>query len=513
MFTIDPSRRHLRASGLVFAAPLALASLLAPLVGCGDDEAETPPPVPPVPQTMPAIPPAPATPPTPPSTPAGATGAADPADPPPQTDGVEVHVRAVQLMHPESRGAPMPPLVADTRNERDWIRDDDFQIAVQVEATNNTERLLSMPAFDANVRIQGSRGGVNCRPHRRDGRVTMGARLSDGPGNEWREDSGEEYFWRPGERVRFTMRARCGSLSILEVDPQTIVGAFQIVATSPFDMGAPVRIEVPLTLPGAAMVMQQVSLPDGSTGYASGNWVTHSDNGRVRRDHLASWGINAHTAQRTNVPAQTPQVNVRRNEWSLVSSEVTMTHYTQANVDTKGNRLVRVAATISIDTSAIEGRLQADVTSAQQALAAAQQTLAAAQQALTAARAGGDEGAIDQAEDAVEDADRAADRADDAVSSAQRSMERGLSSERSSMARYLSCDRLTLATNEGDRRARNSRAARDACSSLGDSGQAQVVWEFEIDRYEVPVALSFQLARDDYFVPIASQQLSSFDIH
>ena len=81
------------------------------------------------------------------------------------------------------------------------------------------------------------------------------------------------------------------------------------------------------------------------------------------------------------------------------------------------------------------------------------------------------------------------------------------------MARLLSCDRLSLVTNTRSRTARNSRDARDACATLRDTGSASVVWEFEIDRYEIPVALSFRLGRDDQFVPIASQPLATFDIH
>src|SRR5690606_30936167 len=116
-------------------------------------------------------------------------------------------------------------------------------------------------------------------------------------------------------------------------------------------------------------------------------------------------------------------------------------------------------------------------------------------------------------EDALEDAERAVSSAERGVSDAQRAFERGLSSERSDMARLLSCDRLQLATNRRNVTARNSRAARDACATLRDTGAATVVWEFQIDRYEVPVALAFALGRDNQFVPIASQALSVFDIH
>ncbi|MCB9659695.1 MAG: hypothetical protein R3B40_16825 [Polyangiales bacterium] len=492
----------------------------AQVLGCGGDDA---PPVP-TPPVIPAVPPVPApgVPPATPQVPAaptpavpGAGGTATNAnEPAPETTGVEVQVRSVQLYHPESRGTPMPPLVADTANERDWIRDEGFQIAMQVEATNVTDRLLFMPLFDSTIRIQGARGGRDCTPARdRDGHIMVGRRVSDGPGNVWREDSGEEYFWRPGERVRFTMRARCGSISLLEVQPQTISGAFHVVANSAYEMGPPVRVAVPVTLPGAAMIMQTVQLPDGTTGYASGNWVTYPERGVARRDHLASWGISAHTAQRGDLPAQTPPVNVTRNEWSMVSSELSMTHYTQAQIENKGERLVRLATTITINTAAIEARLQADVSSAQAALLSATSALEAARGTLATAQSGGDEGAISAAEDAVEGAERTVSSAERGVSDAQRAFERGLSSERSDMARLLSCDRLKLTTNRRDVTARNSRDARDACAALRDNGSATVVWEFQIDRYEVPVALTFSLGRDAQFVPIASQALSVFDIH
>lgn len=493
----------------------------AQMMGCGGDDEAPPAPTPPVIPAIAPIVPQPPVPGAPPATaPApgaqGASGAAAASDEPtPETTGVEVQVRSVQLYHPESRGTPMPPLVADTTNERDWVRDEGFQIAMQVEVTNATDRLLFMPLFDSDIRIQGARGGRTCVPYRdRDGHITFGRRVSDGPGNVWREDSGEEYFWRPGERVRFTMRARCGSISLLEVQPQTISGNFYVVANAAYEMGPGVRVAVPVTLPGAAMTMQTIQLPDGTTGYASGNWVTYrNDRGVPGRDHLASWGISAHTAQRSDLPAQTPPVNVTHNEWSLVSSELSMTHYTQAQIENKGERLVRLATTITINTAAIEARLQAGVSSAQSALLAATSALEAARGTLSTAQSGGDEAAISAAEDAVSDAERTVSGAERGVSDAQRAFERGLSSERSDLARLLSCDRLQLATNRRNITARNSRDARDACAALRDAGSATVVWEFQIDRYEIPVALSFSLGRDPQFVPIASQALTVFDIH
>lgn len=490
----------------------------AQMLGCGGDEAAAPAPTPPViPAIAPPVPPPAVPAPRPPGAPPvatapGTTPASD--EPPPETTGVEVQVRSVQLYHPESRGTPMPPLVADTTNERDWIRDEGFQVAMQVEVTNVTDRLLFMPIFDSDIRIQGARGGRDCLPYRNgDGHIIVGRRVSDGPGNVWREDTGEEYFWRPGERVRFTMRARCGSISLLEVQPQSISGNFYVVATAAYEMGPGVRVAVPVNLPGAAMVMQQVQLPDGTTGYASGNWVTYSDGGAAKRDHLASWGISAHTAQRTDLPAQTPTVNVTRNEWSMVSTELSMTHYTQAQIEVKGERLVRLATTITINTAAIESRLQAAVASAQATLLSATSALEAARGTLATAQASGDAAAISIAEDAVDTAEDAVGDAEDAAGDAQSSFERGLSSERSDLARLLACDRLQLVTNRRNLTARNSRAARDACATLSSTGSATVVWEFQIDRYEVPIALSFSLGRDPQFVPIASQALSVIDIH
>ena len=505
--------RKKEASMLRTSTRSLLALLIgAQMLGCGGDEEAAPAPTPPVPAIAPALPPVPGVPPArPPGTPPpAAVPGADPAaanEPPPEATGVEVQIRSVQLYHPESRGTPMPPLVADTTNERDWVRDEGYQVAMQVEVTNVTDRLLFMPIFDSDIRIQGARGGRDCLPYRNsDNHIIVGRRVSDGPGNVWREDTGEEYFWRPGERVRFTMRARCGSISLLEVQPQAISGNFYVVATAAYEMGAGVRVPVPVSLPGAAMVMQQVQLPDGTTGYASGNWVTYSDGGAAKRDHLASWGISAHTAQRTDLPAQTPTVNVTRNEWSMVSTELSMTHYTQAQIETKGERLVRLATTITINTAAIEARLQSAVSTAQAALLSATSALEAARGTLATAQSGGDEAAISAAEDAVGDAEGD-------VSDAQRSFERGLSSERSDLARLLACDRLQLVTNRRNITARNSRPARDACSTLGTTGTATVVWEFQIDRYEVPIALGFSLGRDPQFVPIASQALSVFDIH
>ena len=510
----------IRTRQLCLALALGVSVLAAP--GCGDDEPPVPPPIPPPvvpgqPVPPPAVPPA-----TPgaPATPPGAAGTPnanlDENEQAASSDGIEARVRSLQLFHAEARRRPMPPLVQDTRDDQDWIQTGGFQVAMQVEAVNTTNRLLYMPTFDSSIRVQGQQGGRRCVPARdRDGHVTLGRRVSDGPGNVWRIDDGEEYYWRPGERVRFTMRARCGPIALLEVRPQTIAGAFQIIAGSAFEMGPRIRVDVPVSLPGSAMHITQIALPDGSTGYAVGNIVTHADaNGAVQRDHMATWGISANTAQRTDLPAATPPLNVTQNEWTLTvpANGITIQHYTQSDVH-KGKRLVRIQASININTGGIEARLQGDVNTAQQALAAAQSTLGTAQGALSTAQGSGDEAAIDAAEDQVRDAERAVSSAERALSSAERSFSRGLSSERSGMARLLSCDRMQLATHRANRNARNARDARSSCQALSDAGQATVVWEFEIDRYEIPVGLSFRLGRDPRFVPIASAPLATFDIH
>ena len=71
-------------------------------------------------------------------------------------------------------------------------------------------------------------------------------------------------------------------------------------------------------------IWEVTSSPDGTTGYATGNIVTHSNGGEVSRDHLATWGLSANSAQRSELPAQTPPINVTQNEWSLVSTGITM---------------------------------------------------------------------------------------------------------------------------------------------------------------------------------------------
>jgi hypothetical protein len=78
----------------------------------------------------------------------------------------------------------------------------------------------------------------------------------------------------------------------------------------------------------------------------------------------------------------------------MVSTELSMTHYTQAQIETKGERLVRLATTITINTAAIEARLQSAVSTAQAALLAATSALEAARGTLATAQSGGDEAAI-----------------------------------------------------------------------------------------------------------------------
>ncbi|MEO7327735.1 MAG: hypothetical protein ABI193_04090, partial [Minicystis sp.] len=164
----------------------------------------------------------------------------------------------------------------------------------------------------------------------------------------------------------------------------------------------------------------------------------------------------------------------------------------------KGQRRLTVTWKINLNGDAIEGRLKASVDTATAAYDAAEKEAVQADLTGDAPAKAAAKGALAKAK-----ADKAG---------AESRFKTSLNSERGKLAKLLNCGDIKLATNRGIRVPSNAKLASDACRGLDKANDVDVTLTYTLDRYEIPVALTYSLGKTMTFSPVASGKLSKFDI-
>lgn len=460
------------------------------------------------------------------SDPSSARPSAAPARPTETLAGaISITMLDTQLFHPNTRRR----LMADTRNPSDVSAESSggFGVGVLLEARNDSEYVLGAPRILSDVVIRGTHGAAGCRvvPRRRSfwSRNTSPITVLSPTRDErtpWVDESRSAYelVWRPQETLRIRAVLECGPVHLLDTNPQSLSGTFAVAATAPFAehevtcdndyeiCGDDVMGRSPeISLPGRAFTLASITLPAGPPGFLAGDIFVHAEEGRPLFDSITTFGSSAFRATSADLPPTPVPVLDRLDEWSLAIDTVSLTHWTDRPDLPKGTRLVTVQARVSIATAQIEGRMRGAIDAARANEQTTQQQLAQAQTAIAAAPDDPNAQAMLRA------AESAARDATSAVGRAQSAYDRSLGSERSRLARLLACDRVQLVTHARLLRPNNARDAATTCAAINTSDQVNVSWLFVVDRYEIPVGLTYNVGSAPHTGFFAAQSLSTFD--
>jgi hypothetical protein len=419
--------------------------------------------------------------------------------------------------------------MADPRDPSDVSAESSggFGVGVLLEARNDSEYVLGAPRILSDVVIRGTHGAAGCRvvPRRRSfwSRNTSTITTLSPTRDErtpWVDESRSAYelVWRPQETLRIRAVLECGPVHLLDTNPQGLSGSFVVAATAPFAehevtcdndyevCGDDVMGRSPdLVLPARAFTLAAVTLPAGPPGFLAGDIFVHAEAGRPLYDSITAFGSSSFRATSADLPPTPVPVLDRLDEWSLSIDSVSLTHWTDRPDLPKGTRLVTVQARVAIASGAIEARMRGAIDAARGAEQTSLQQLAQAQAAIAAAPDDPNAQAmLRAAESAARDATSSVDRA-------QSAYDRSLGSERSRLARLLACDRVQLVTHARLLRPNNARDAATACSAIQTSDQVNVSWLFVVDRYEIPVGLTYNVGSAPHTGFFAAQSLATFD--
>ncbi len=450
----------------------------------------------------------------------------------PSGGGITVKVKSAQIFHPYASGRALPGAKDDGTFDGSggggYDTNGRFGVGLVVEAENGGVETLSEPSVAGAFVFRGPHGEIACELETvktgYDGpRFLTYVASTDGTAGKWKSDVDSEIEapWRPGERIRMIARNdKCESITMLDLAPSEIAAQVKVVAHrrflksaiqeldhSKYELtieGATLRIvdrathrvavvgvgaiidseslghegaqlsrvklyralragdpdlvtsaQLDLPIDPHAIVLQKLTLADGSFGYGAGNLVFHAKDGASAVDDLAKLGLSLDTVARADLPSAPPAVDVSAEE--LTAHVTTMKLAVPAEDATieKGKRRLTVTWSYAIAGSKVAERLGEK-----------------------AEGAGG---------------------------------ERALKAERIRVAKLLGCDAIQLVTTKTTRGAANKGDAAKTCSALDTVDSIEVVLKYDLERYEIPVALAYSVGKTKTYTPIASAALAKLD--
>jgi len=378
-----------------------------------------------------------------------------------------------QLYHAASRNRVIRD-IRDTEKTRRFTAAN-FGIGLILSARNDSDYLLAMPRVISDVVIHGAHGESKCRTEvNRYGEPIVGVVSPNvDPRTAWGDESRSfnESPWRPGETIRLVVGLDCGSIHLHDIGIENMSGPVRVLARALFVQNEDpcpfpnqhvcqndvVGTSASLDLPARSIVLQQVQLPTGQTGYSAGDLFIRSDNGRVLHENLGTYLASAFTATGSDLPAQAQFGRETADEWSMTLTGATIRPWSEVAGTPKGQRIVTVTANLALNSSAILGRLTA---------------------ASDPETAAGD-----------------------------------VEGERGRLVGLLACDAVELITQSRRVRSSNGRDMKPVCASLETQDAAQVSWTFTTDRYEIPLGISYAIDRVPHASFFANATLTTFDAH
>ena len=260
----------------------------------------------------------------------------------------------------------------------------------------------------------------------------------------------------------------------------------------------PVQSEpIEFDLNPASLTVQLVKLPTGDFAHASGNVVVYLKDGKAAYEDMGKLHMSLNTVERKDVPPEPPEVGFEADELSGKVTDLKIVHFVDDPTLNKGQRRLSATWHLSLKGDDIEGRLKAAVDAATTALDTAERV----------------EVQADLGSDAPAKAKAKADlaRAKSDKTAAETRFKTSLSGERTKLTKLLSCGDIRLVTTKGVRGAINGKSASDTCKVLDKVNDVDVTLNYALDRYELPVAMTFSIGKAPTWSPIASARLLKLD--
>ncbi len=431
------------------AAELASVEATPPAGNAGAPPATTPPPEAPPPEAVAS-----------PSPPAGVNEA-----------GIGLEILEVRLLSPSSPSHQRMDYTAAAPRPVSWSANQ-TQLLLTIEITNLSGAVIDSCAppvgLSLDVALLGSRGewssGLSESWWADTWRRSL-YRPDLGGSERWTRfnpchASLAQRVWRPGDRRRFLLpywpvgRDVVPELAIESVQASLRMGFLGLTEASgrraraaqdgsllymPRTGGASASIELPADL----LTARLVDLDGGrGAGLLVGDRLLWNGPSGPASGYAAWSGPFAAPPSRP-VPAEPLLPSTSEDAWSMRITAIDLVPWAEVPRLHRDRKLVRVSATLALDPARIEALALAGLTP-----------------------------------------ERVAD---------PEAVARARASARSAALRAFDCSALSVLTERRRVRARNASAARTACATLSAADRVEVVWEMELERHELPLALVYDV--------------------
>jgi hypothetical protein len=306
-----------------------------------------------------------------------------------------------------------------------------------------------------------------------------------------------ENYWRPEEVMRVYMAGRCIGMDLPDADITAIKVSAKVSAQEAFGGRTQTGVLKKIDLVPSIISAQTFVTPDGQMGTVHGDRIVFMDGDKLTLTSTSKFG-SIEAQKREEVPASFAPATTALDELKVGFASVAVTGWRDGGLP-KGKKLVTVKGSQELNASGIEARLSAAVDSARAAVTTREGELSAAQ---TAAASAADPKA---AKAALRAAEKALASAQKTLAAVERDKAKGLVSERQRLSRALSCDKVVLVTSTGVRTPSNAKMVVGACAGLAASDSAAVEWMWQLDRYEVPLAVYASVGGRPLYASVATQ--------
>jgi hypothetical protein len=429
---------------------------------------------------------------------------------------IQLEVKDFQLFHPASRNAALTSTESDLKVTFGRSRGM-FGVGVVVEARNDSREVLLDPEFSGQVTFEGERV-LKCEvkatnPAWGTDHLSLDPTRSE---RMWRNEASndDEAFWRPGETIRFAARASCAHSIIFDMGLQRIETSFAVHAHRTKDeLVTSERLSI--QLPREAAILREMVVEEG-WAFLAGDVVIRITSDAARTEALAKLGGRADRVNVRELPETSDPVRHQVGALSMEIAPARLLHWTETSGTAKGHRRLELPVRLAIDQGAVEDGLRAPVQSASEALETARRQVEETSKKLeelqlAAAAAPRPQAELATATDENRRAKAVETRAASQLAAAQAAFDRAKVVELARLARAIDCNGFRLVTVSRTSTPENRNDLSAACRRLASEGNLELVVEFDLGRYEVPVAVAYVSEGRRRFAPIASKTLLAFD--
>ena len=429
---------------------------------------------------------------------------------------VKLKVHDYQFYRPDDRYRVVRP--APKKLERFPVkRFGQFGFGLILEGENTGQELLNEPVLSGHFIFHTATGPLACELTPVQNHLSLDTSHSR---YLWVDESADEAerVWRPGETIRWVLYRECFETFAFEKGIEKVSLHLMVeMKVGPLD-GKKVRSSpVEINLPGGVLSAQPIQRNDGVLAFLSGQNLIelhgrHFKKSTLFQEQKMVTDFTFKPLMGTTLPLRV-DVDSGFNVDVDVARMVSWHQHPRAR---KGMRVVEMKAKLNLNTDEETQKVEQEIALAEEKTKSLYDEMVAAetQYALLKDQVSANRTLWPDVNEAKKNYQRKRWAYRRMATEAQRvRLRKKKEVERIRMrrAKMLPCDKFRLATDRGWVKPMDALDVRKRCQFLRVEDEVEVLLTYRINRYEVPIALGYQVGSEHRLHPLASKRWLRFD--